>query len=126
MLLVLFSMIQNASLPILENVPYVVKNEVFSQRKVYQPWENCIISSVSGFLSSRTGLILQFPSKVVFLYHLWRENVNSGHFLFKTPQILKPGVLPAIHIFLQVKSIFEDSIVLMFTLWFETREICRM
>ena len=126
MLLVLFSMIQNASLPVLEDVPYVVKNEVFWKRKVYQRWENCFISSVSGFLSSRTGLILQFPSKVVFLYHFWRENVNSGHFYFKTRQILKPGVGPAIHIFLQVKIIFEDSIVLIFTLWFETREICQM
>ena len=50
--------------------------------------------------------------------HFWRENVNSGQFFFKTPQILKPGVGPALHIFLQVKIIFEDSIILMFTLWF--------
>ena len=118
MLLILFSMIQIASLLILEDVPYVVKNEVFSKRKVYQRWENCIISSVSVFLSSKTGHILHFLSKVVILSHFWRENVNSGQFFFKTPQILKPGVGPAIDIFLQVKIIFEDSIILMFTLWF--------
>ena len=121
MLLVLLSMIQNASLLILEDVPYVVKNEVFSKRKVYQRWENCIISSVTRFLSSRRGLILHFLSTVVILSHFWRENVNFGQFSFKTPQILKPGVGPAIHIFLQVKIIFEDSMFLMFTLWFWDR-----
>ena len=78
------------------------------------------------FLSSTTGLLLQFPSKVVILSHFFtdflpfleRKRQLWSIFFFKTPQILKPGVGPAIHIFLQVKIIFEDSIILMFTLWF--------
>ena len=108
MLLVLISMIQNSSLPILEDVPYVWKNEVFSNPKLYQRRENCIISSVSGFLSSKTSLILQFPSKAAILSHIfanfpdfWRENVNSGR-VFSVSQILKPRFGPAFHIFLQV------------------------
>ena len=67
--------------------------------------------------------LLFCPLFLPIFSHFWRENVNSGQLFFKTPQFLKPGVGPAIHIFLQVKIIFEDSIILMFTLWFWDQRI---
>ena len=131
MLLVLISMIQNTSLPLLEDLPEKIsltswKMRFFQSVKSSNDRKIALYRVFLFFfvIQNRSYTTISFEGGDFFPFFyrfspiFGEETSTLVNFFLKTPQILKPGVGPAIHIFLQVEIIFEDSIILMFTLWF--------